>query len=61
RGTPHGSGLGAWRWPVERTIGWPHQFRRLRTRWERRVDIHAAFLRLGCAIICWRMRHLPFC
>ncbi|HYP17686.1 MAG TPA: IS5/IS1182 family transposase, partial [Opitutus sp.] len=38
-----------------------HQFRRLRIRWERRVDIHAAFLRLGCAIICWRMLHLPFC
>jgi transposase len=61
RGTPHGSGLGVWRWPVERTISWLHQFRRLRIRWERRVDIHAAFLRLGCAIICWRMLHLPFC
>jgi transposase len=61
RGTPHGSGLGVWRWPVERTISWLHQFRRLRIRWERRVDIHAAFLRLGCAIICWRMLHLPVC
>jgi hypothetical protein len=34
---------------VEWTISWLFQFRRLRIRWERRVDIHAAFLRLGCA------------
>ncbi|WP_423748109.1 IS5 family transposase [Frankia canadensis] len=54
RGTPHGSGLGTQRWPVERTIGWLHQFRRLRTRWERRADIHQAFLSLACSIICLR-------
>ncbi|WP_458367869.1 transposase [Frankia nepalensis] len=41
---PHGSGLGRQRWPVERTVGWLHQFRRLRTRWERRADIHQALL-----------------
>src|SRR5947207_11423398 len=29
-------------------------FRRLRIRWEIRDDIHEAFLRLGCAIICLR-------
>ena len=61
RNTAHGSGLGQFRWPVERTISWLHQFRRLRIRWERRADIHAAFLRLGCAIICWRMLHQPLC
>ena len=61
RGTPHGSGLGLWRWPVERTISWLHQFRRLRVRWERRRDIHQAFLTLGCAIICWRTLHQRFC
>jgi transposase len=61
RGTPHGSGLGAWRWPVERTISWLHQFRRLRVRWERRADVHEAFLTLGCAVICWRMLHHAFC
>ncbi|WP_369809389.1 IS5 family transposase [Frankia sp. QA3] len=54
RGAPHGSGLGRQRWPVERTLGWLHQFRRLRTRWERRVDIHQAFLSLACSIICLR-------
>lgn len=50
----HGSGLGIYRWVVERTISWLHQFRRLRIRFERRDDIHQAFLSLACAIICWR-------
>src|SRR5512135_1635006 len=54
RGTAHGSGLGRHRWPVERTLGWLHQFRRLRTRWERRADIHHALLSLACSIICLR-------
>ena len=54
RGTPHGSGLGVYRWVVERTLSWLHQFRRLRVRYERRGDIHKAFLTIGCAIICSR-------
>lgn len=54
RGTGHGSHLGVTRWVVERTFAWLHQFRRLRVRYERRADIHEGFLRLGCAIICWR-------
>lgn len=29
-------------------------FHRLRVRWEIRDDIHEAFLRLACAIICFR-------
>lgn len=29
RYTKHGSGLGRWRWVVERTFAWLHQFRRL--------------------------------
>ena len=44
RNTEHGSGLGVYRWVVERTVSWLHQFRRLRVRYERRVDIHEAFL-----------------
>jgi hypothetical protein len=47
----HGSGLGKTRCIVERTIPWLHQQRRLRTRYERRADIHDAFLKLGCALI----------
>lgn len=31
RGQPHGSGLGTFRWVVERTISWLHGFRRLRS------------------------------
>jgi transposase len=47
RNTMHGSGLGILRWVVERTIAWLHQFRRLRIRYERRTDIHEAFLSIG--------------
>ena len=54
RRTAHGSGLGRWRWVVERTFAWLSQFRRLRMRYDRRADIHEAFLSLGCAMICWR-------
>jgi transposase len=54
RGELHGSGLGRKRWPVERTIAWLHQFRRLRIRWERRADIHEAFLMLACCLVGWR-------
>jgi transposase len=54
RETEHGSGLGIYRWVVERSFGWLHQFRRLRTRYERDPEMHEAFMHLGCAIICWR-------
>ena len=54
RNTKHGSGLGVFRWVVERTNSWLHQFRRLRVRFERRPDIHEAFLTLGCILICSR-------
>jgi transposase len=60
RGVAHGSGLGAFRWVVERTIAWYHGFRRLRTRWERRADIHEAFLGLATCIITHR-RLTQFC
>lgn len=56
RNTEHGSGLGKTRWVVERTIAWLHQNRRLRVRYERRADIHEAFLHLGCSLIC--LKHL---
>ncbi|MEU4654964.1 IS5 family transposase [Streptomyces sp. NPDC023723] len=51
RGTLHGTGLGIYRWVVERTIAWLHGYRRLRIRWERRADIHEAFLKLACCLI----------
>jgi transposase len=45
--------LGRHRWVVERTLSWLNRFRRLKVRYERRADIHQAFLDLGCALICW--------
>jgi transposase len=41
------------RWVIERTFAWLSQFRRLRVRYEKRADIHEAFLSFGCALICW--------
>jgi len=54
RNTEHGSGLGIFRYVVEQTIALLHQFRRLRTRFEKRADIHEAFMSLACSVICWR-------
>lgn len=52
RNTEHGSGLGILRWHVERTIAWLHKHRRLCVRYEKRADIHRAFLTLGCICVC---------
>ena len=46
--------LGRYRWVVERTFAWLNQMRRLRVRYERRGDIHEAFLKLGCALLTWK-------
>jgi len=54
RHTPHGRGLGVYRWVVERTLARLQQFKRLRIRYERRPELHEAFMSLGCALICWR-------
>nr|WP_228126103.1 IS5 family transposase [Streptomyces sp. SYP-A7193] len=54
RGQPHGTGLGVFRYVVERTIAWLHGSRRLRIRWERRDDIHEAFLGLAVCLITHR-------
>jgi transposase len=54
-------GLGKARWPVERTFAWLHQFRRLRTRWDKRADVHQAFLHLAAAVICHRIHASGFC
>ena len=61
-GDPHGSGLGKTRWPVERSLSWLHQFRRLRVRYDRTDTIHEAFMSLGCVLICHRiLLNGPFC
>ncbi len=61
RGTPHGSGLGVYRWVIERTIAWFFQHRRLRVRYERRPDIHEAFLLVATILICWNFLSKSFC
>lgn len=62
RNHPHGSGLGKTRWPVERTLSWLHQFRRLKIRYERQAEIHEAFLAIATALINWRQlaAKMPF-
>ena len=57
----NGSGLGKVRWVVERTLSWLHQNRRLRVRYEKRADIHHGFLKLGCAMICYKFLKKSFC
>ena len=54
RGIESSERLGRYRWVVERTLSWLNRFRRLKVRYERRGDIHEAFLSLACALICWK-------
>jgi len=54
RRTAYGSALGRLRWPVERSLSWLNQFRRLLVRFERRADMQEALLSLGCCLICLR-------
>ncbi|HEY1190677.1 MAG TPA: IS5 family transposase [Gemmata sp.] len=53
RRTAHGSGLGKYRWPVERFFAWLHGYRRLRLRTDSDVTIHNAFLKLALGCICF--------
>ena len=54
RNTPHGSGLGVFRWVAERTISWLHGFRKLRLVTEKTEAMQFAFLDLALAVICFR-------
>ena len=53
RGIDSSERLGRYRWVVERTQAWLNRFRRLVIRYERRSDIHEAFLHLAAALICF--------
>jgi transposase len=61
KGIDDQSGLGKTRWPVERTLAWLHQNRRLRIRYERRPDIHQALLTLACIKICASTLFAGYC
>ncbi|MFF1570601.1 IS5 family transposase [Streptomyces sp. NPDC058293] len=54
KGAPNIKGLGKLRYVVEQTFALLHQFKRLSVRWERRLELHDAFVSLGCSLICWR-------
>ena len=54
KGVERSDRLGRHRWVVERTLAWLNRFRRLSIRYERRADIHQAFLLLACSLICLR-------
>jgi transposase len=61
----YGSGMTCWRrlheWQQAGVFQRLHQHRRLRIRYERRADIHQAFLDLACSLICHRQLRTPFC
>src|SRR5918912_747735 len=59
RQTGHGSGLGRYRWVVERTFAHLHHYKRLLVRYDRRHEIHEAFLAIACCLV-WFRRLLPF-
>jgi transposase len=44
------------RWKVERLFAWMHNFRRLVTRWEHKIENFLGFAQLGCLLIL--LRHL---
>ncbi|MCG1039546.1 IS5/IS1182 family transposase, partial [Mycetohabitans sp. B7] len=54
RGVEKRERLGRHRWVVERTHAWFAGLGKLRIRFERRLDIHIALLRLAAAVICSR-------
>ena len=43
----------AHRWVVERTHSWMNRFRRVLTRWEKKVENYEAMLYFACSIIIW--------
>jgi transposase len=51
KGIESSTRLGRYRYVVERTFAWLHQFRRLATRYDRRGDGQQAFLTLGAVLI----------
>ncbi|MEU3396519.1 IS5 family transposase [Streptomyces filamentosus] len=54
KGSPNIKGMGKLRYAVEQTFALLHQCKRLAVRWERRTELHDAFVSLACSLICWR-------
>ncbi len=54
KGSPNIKSIGKLRYVVEQTFALLHQFKRLAVRWERRTELHDAFVSLACSLICYR-------
>ncbi len=54
KGCPNIKGMGKLRYVVEQTFALLHHFKRLAIRWERRTELHDAFISLACSLICFR-------
>ncbi|MFE3494417.1 hypothetical protein ACFXOS_15185 [Streptomyces sp. NPDC059175] len=54
KGAPNIQSLAKLRYVVEQTFALLHLFKRLAVRWERRTELHGAFVSLACSLICWR-------
>ncbi|WP_443034751.1 IS5 family transposase [Streptomyces sp. BE308] len=52
--SPNIKGIGKLRYVVEQTFALLHAFKRLAVRWERRTELHDAFVSLACSLICYR-------
>ena len=50
----HEVGFKARRWVVERTHSWMNRFRRILTRWEKKLENYLGFLHLACALITYK-------
>ncbi|WP_438270004.1 hypothetical protein [Paludisphaera mucosa] len=61
RGTAHGSGLGEFRWVVERSLSRLAHHRRLRFRTDRRADIHEIRPSIDCAMIHFNILMASWC
>ncbi|MCD9904397.1 IS5 family transposase [Streptomyces sp. MT29] len=54
KGSPNIKGIGKLRYVVEQTFALLHHFKRLAVRWERRTELHDAFISVACSLICFR-------
>ena len=54
KGIESSTRLGRYRYVIERCLEWVTRFRRLARRYERKASHFLGFLRLACAMICYR-------
>jgi transposase len=61
RNTEHGSGLGVFRWVIERTLSWLHGMRKLRFVTDKAKEKQIALFELAQSIICFRFLESSLC